>query len=256
MTENSTSDVGCATIDAYLDSVEDALLAANAPRGDRAQVLADLESQIADMLAQQPAPLTEEIVTSVIEKLEPASHFAAMYGNCKQPRTYRSREAVYPVLDKIRWSRVAIACFVLPLLGTSLEFALHFLFDAGNGAILVLSIVAGLIATPSALAMAYWQVRARPGRFPDRNLILNMIVGYAAVGPAFVMIVLTEWTYGLVLIPFGIVVVIYLQCTFVRRVHRHMMNALPPQSENGSTSDAGERDAGWPIGTATSVSAV
>src|SRR4026207_1633446 len=109
MTENSTSDVGRATIDAYLDSVEEALLAANAPRGDRVQVLADLESQIADMLAQEPAPLTGEMVKWFIEKWEPASHFAAMYGNCKQPCTDRSRAVVYPVLDTIRWSRVAIA---------------------------------------------------------------------------------------------------------------------------------------------------
>src|SRR4051794_9641757 len=71
MTENSTSDVGCATINAYLDSVEEALLAANAPRGDRVQVLADLESQMADMLAQHPAPLREEAVKSAIEKLTP-----------------------------------------------------------------------------------------------------------------------------------------------------------------------------------------
>src|SRR5262245_33034613 len=42
--------VGRAAIDAYLDSVEQALFAVHAPRGDRVQVLQDLESQIADML--------------------------------------------------------------------------------------------------------------------------------------------------------------------------------------------------------------
>src|SRR5262245_4284599 len=81
MTENLSSAVGRAAIDAYLDSVEQALLAAHAPRGDRLQVLQDLESQIADMLAVGPQPLTEEIVQSVIAKLEPPSHFAATYGN-------------------------------------------------------------------------------------------------------------------------------------------------------------------------------
>src|SRR6187200_3117103 len=84
MTENSTSEVGRAAIDAYLDSVEQALLAAHAPRSDRVQVLADLEAQIADMLAREPQPLTEEIVRMVIARLEPPSHFAAMYGNGKQ----------------------------------------------------------------------------------------------------------------------------------------------------------------------------
>ena len=68
--------IGRATIDAYLDSVEQALMAAHAPRSDRLQVLQDLESQIAEMLAREPAPLTEESVRSVIEKLEPPRHFA------------------------------------------------------------------------------------------------------------------------------------------------------------------------------------
>src|SRR6476660_8294535 len=88
MTENTSSTVGRAAIDAYLDSVEQALLAAHAPRADRVQVLQDLESQIADMLAVGPQPLTEEIVQSVIAKLEPPSHFAATYcnGNGKEPR--------------------------------------------------------------------------------------------------------------------------------------------------------------------------
>ena len=67
MTESSTPDVGRATIDAYLDSVEHALMAAHAPRSDRLQVLQDLESQIAEMLAREPAPLTEESVSAVIE---------------------------------------------------------------------------------------------------------------------------------------------------------------------------------------------
>jgi hypothetical protein len=256
MTENSTSDVGRANIDAYLDSVEGALLAVNAPRGDRAQVLADLEFQIADMLAQQPAPLTEEIVKSVIERLEPASHFAAMYGNGKQPQTDRSREVVDPVLDKIRWSRVAIACFVLPLLGTSFEFACHFLFHTGKSPILVLSIAAGLVATPCALAMAYRQLREQPGRFPDRNLVVSMIIGYAAVAPAFAMIVLTEWTYGLVLIPFGFVAVVYLHYKFVQRIRRQVVDALPPQAGNGSSSEAGQRDTSQPIGSAMSATTV
>ena len=85
MTDNSTSAVGRAAIEAYLDSVDEALIAAHAPRSDRMQVLQDLESQIADMLVQQPQPLTEEAVHALIQTLEPPSHFAATYGNGKQP---------------------------------------------------------------------------------------------------------------------------------------------------------------------------
>ena len=90
MTENSTSGVGRAAIDAYLDSIEQALLAAHAPRSDRVQVLADLEAQIADMLAREPQPLTEEVVKAVIARLEPPSHFAAMYGNGKHGAAVRN----------------------------------------------------------------------------------------------------------------------------------------------------------------------
>ncbi len=93
MTENSSSAVGRAAIDAYLDSVELALIAADAPRIDRLQVLQDLEAQIADMLAQQPTPLTEESVRSVLDKLEPPSHFAATYGNGKQTAPTPDRRA-------------------------------------------------------------------------------------------------------------------------------------------------------------------
>src|SRR5262245_905019 len=109
MTENTSSAVGRAAIDAYLDSVEQALLAAHAPRADRTQVLQDIESQIADMLAVGPQPLTEEIVQSVIAKLEPPSHFAANYVNgsasvnSPQP-AWRIQIARRPV---IRWPIVA-----------------------------------------------------------------------------------------------------------------------------------------------------
>src|SRR6476660_2243810 len=114
MTENTSSTVGRAAIDAYLDSVEQALLAARAPRGDRVQVLQDLESQIADMLAIGPQPLTEEIVQSVIAKLEPPSHFAATYGNGNEPRP--AWAAHITRRPHIRWPLVAaLSCACLPV---------------------------------------------------------------------------------------------------------------------------------------------
>ena len=111
MTENPASSIGRSVIDAYLDSVEQALLAANAPRSDRAQVLEDLDSQMADMLG--PQPLTEEIVRAVIARLEPASHFAAMYGNGKQPRVAAPVQVSSP--RGIRWSYIAAACFAVSI---------------------------------------------------------------------------------------------------------------------------------------------
>ena len=81
MTEHSFApDISCDPIDVYLDAVERAMTAAHAPRTDRLQVLQDLEAQIADMLAQQEQPLTDEAVCAVIAGLEPPSHFAENYG--------------------------------------------------------------------------------------------------------------------------------------------------------------------------------
>ncbi len=74
-------DVGLKLIDTYLIGVETALITAGAPRADRTQVLQDLETQITDMVALRPQPLTEEAVRAVLDTLEPPAHFAAMYTN-------------------------------------------------------------------------------------------------------------------------------------------------------------------------------
>jgi cation transport ATPase len=257
MTENTTSPVGRAAIDAYLDSIEQALLAANAPRGDRTQVLADLESQIADMLAQQPQPLTEESVQAVIARLEPASHFAAMYGNGKRPQADRTRSISIPVpkLRTPRWSLVAAACFALPVMGLFLEWAVQ-LSPRHSGAFFVLSIVAALVATPCALAMAYKQLRARPEGSADRDLVVNMILAYAIVAPAFLMVVFTEWTEGFVLVPFGIAAFIYVQYRLVRRLQRYVKDKLPPQLADDSPSVASRPTSAPPMGPAMSMPAI
>jgi hypothetical protein len=237
-------------------------MAVHAPRGDRAQVLLDLESQIADMLAREPAPLTEERVQSVIDKLEPASHFAATYGNGKQPPPESPAPAESPAFAAlaarggIRWSLVAMAFFALPFLGTFLEWLVHSTGGRASGAILVLSTVAGLVATPCALAMAYRQLRARPGGHPDRNLVVNMILGYAIAAPAFVVIVLTEWTYTLLFVPIGMAAAVYLHYLLVRRVRRYLIETLPPQTRDASPGETGQRDSAPPIGAAMPAAAV
>jgi hypothetical protein len=254
MTENATSHVGRAAIDAYLDSVEQALIEAQAPRSDRVQVWEDLESQITEMLAQQPQPITEEIIRSVIAELEPASHFAAMYGSGKQPQAASPGRIARP--RGIRWSYIAAACFTLPLLGVLLEWAFS-LGPRHSGAILTFSILAALVATPYALTTACWQLRTHPGRCPDRDLVVKMIMTYAVVAPAFVVAVLTEWTYGLVLIPCGVAGLVYLQYRLVRRLYRYVAEALPPQSEDASSSDANRgSDAKRPISAPVSMPAM
>ena len=78
---NQTAGFGQAVVDEYLDAVERALIASGAPRSERTQVVQDLESQIVEMMAALPQPVTEESIRSVIARLEPPAHFAATYGN-------------------------------------------------------------------------------------------------------------------------------------------------------------------------------
>jgi len=253
MSENSTSDIGRVVIDTYLDSVEQVLLAAHAPRSDRAQVLQDLESQIAEMLAKTPGPLTEEMVQSVIGKLEPPSHFAASYANGKQPSIAMPPRFARSL--QVRWSHVAVVCIAVAVFGPLSE--LTYLIAGGNsgGEVLTLSILFGLVATPFALALAYQQILARPGQFPDRDFVTKLITGYAIIAPAFVMIVLTEWTYGLVLIPFGVVAVVYLIFKFVKRLLGFLAETLPPQSANVAPGNGSPREAAPPLGSAMSPAA-
>jgi hypothetical protein len=241
MNENSTSDVGRAAIDTYQDGVEQALFAAHAPRSDRVQVLHDLESQIADMLAQEPAPLTEAAVQAVLAKLEPPSHFAATYGNGKQPPAARPIPTQARGMAAIRWSIVAAGCFALPIIGILLEVLFNLsareeLRIRHSGVFVVLSTMAALVATPGALAMAYRQLRADPEQAYDRDLVMKMVTGYAVIAPALLMIIFADWTYGLILMLFGAVAFLYFQYKLVRRLQRFVQDKLPPRPASTSTN--------------------
>lgn len=263
MTDNATFDVGRAMIDAYLNSVEQELLATNAPRSDRAQVLQDLESQIADMLAREPQPLSEASVQAVIATLEPASHFAAMYANGKQPRV--ASQGRVPTARGIRWSYVVAACFAASILAGVLMLGPIVLSqyvridnEQAAGFLMVdmlIALVLGFVATPCALTMSYKQLRERRGDSADRDLVLKMVMAYAIMAPALVIVVLTEWTYGLALIPFGIAGFIYLQYVLVRRLHGYLTDRLPPQSAKAPPSESSQRPAA-PVGSGMSMKAI
>src|SRR5262245_5762888 len=163
MTENSSSPVGRVAIDVYLDSVEQALLAARAPRIDRLQVLQDLESQIADMLAQQPPPLTEQLVQSVIQSLEPPSHFAETYGS--QPGTAPAVNDRFVRLPRPRWPLIgAISCALLPGGVSLVLLSLATSYGPGPrplGTLGLFVAFVGLVLTPFALWLAFKQLRAQ-----------------------------------------------------------------------------------------------
>jgi hypothetical protein len=257
MTENTSSAVGRAAIDAYLDSVEQALLAAHAPRGDRVQVLQDLESQIADMLAVGPQPLTEEIVQSVIARLEPPSHFAATYGN--GGGNADSNEPTPAWVNHIargshvRWPLVAaLSCACLPF-----GCLLGLLASAGppHGpvvAVILLMLLVGFALTPLALWKAVRQLQAQPDRPRDRDLVLKSALVYCVIVPVLLMGFFTLVTHGYIFVPFGLAVFVYLQVLFVRRLHRHLSETLPHQPGG----DAVSHTSAPPVGTAMSMPAV
>src|SRR4029078_5817532 len=122
-----------------------------APRRDRVQVLEDLESQIADMLAIGPQPLTDEIVQAVIAKLEPPSHFAATYGNGNEPRLawatqIASRSSFrWPFVAALSCACLCFGCLMLLLAGGTM-------FNRGPVVVaIVLMLLVGIVLTPLAL---------------------------------------------------------------------------------------------------------
>jgi HAAS domain-containing protein len=238
MTENSTSAVvGSAAVDAYLDSVERALIAAGAPRPDRMQVLQDLESQIADMLAQQPQPLTEEAVRSVIAKLEPASHFAQTYGNGKEDTAPELRQV--DMVTQNRFAMIAAAACATIVFGCLL-LALGAATGMHGPAVGLLGMLlfAGVVATPIALWLSIHQMRTQPGQFASRNLVLRSTAVYCAIVPALLFLVACIATEGGVLYPIGIAAFIYVQYVLTHRLLQRVSNLLPRQS----ATDIGTRD--------------
>jgi hypothetical protein len=251
MTENSSPAVGRAAIDAYLDSVEQALLAARAPRSDRLQVLQDLESQIADMLAHEPSPLTEESVRSVVEKLEPPRHFANTYGNAIDSTSWSIRR--FMRLEHINWPLISAVSFALNPAGGLLALLNPGLF----GAVTVLFLLPiGLLFTPVALWKAFKQLRADPRKTRGRYLVLKTMVAYGVLVPVVVVLFAAVITEGYAFFLLGFAALVYVQYLLVRRLWRYMAEAIPPQAEPVSTSHANGNGASSHLGSATPMPAM
>jgi len=241
MTDHSNSAVGRAAIDAYLDSVDEALIAAHAPRSDRMQVLQDLESQIADMLSQQPETLTKEAVQAVIKSLEPPSHFAATYGNGKRPVS--STHGVHVRIPEIRFSQIRwplVAAISAALVPVACLLLLFIVSTRPQGSAYVLTFwftfFVGSVFTPLALWKARKQLLAGEANSPDRNLFVKALLVYGTFAPAILAVVAALLTEGAVLIPFGVVAFVYIQYVVVRRVYRHMTDGMPEPTLSTSTA--------------------
>jgi hypothetical protein len=260
MAENSSSAVGRAAIDEYLDSVELALIEVGAPRTDRQQVLQDLEAQIADMLARQPVPLTEESVRSMLDKLEPPSHFAAAYSNGKQtaaqapvptPPVQRS----FPYMPRPLWAMIAaVSC---ALFGIACLMALFAAATRAHGPFeLFMSLaVLSFFVTPIAIWMGFRQQRVHADA-TSRDLLLKSTCGYISVALALVMLLLAAITDGFALQALGVAAFVYLDYLLIRRLWRRMAAALPVQSAPSSPRDANGNDASSPVTSPTAMPAV
>lgn len=236
MTDQSNSAVGRAAIDAYLDSVDEALIAAHAPRSDRMQVLQDLESQITDMLSQQPQPLTEEAVQAVIKTLEPPSHFAATYGNGKRPAP--STPGTYARVPKIRWPLAsAISAGLLPIVCLLLLCILvtHPHSEVGAWTFWLMFFV-GCVFTPFALSKARKQLLAGEAPPADRNLFVKALIVYGTFAPPLLAVLAALITRGVVLIPFSVVAFVYIQYVIIRRVCGYMTDGMPQPAPSPSTA--------------------
>jgi hypothetical protein len=261
MTDNPSPAVGRAAIDAYLDSVELALIAADAPRIDRLQVLQDLEAQIADMLAREPQPLTEESVRSVLDKLEPPSHFAATYGNGGKTTDSTSPSRSAPTLSRfvriprVPWPQIAVASCALLCISCLLA-----LFAAATSAhgpldLFMFLVIVSFVFSPIALWIAYRQLRAHPS-VPGRDLVLKSACAYTAIALAVLMFFLALITEGFVLMALGVAAFVYFDYLLVRRLWRRMADALPPQSASSSPLETNGNAAASPVTSATPMPAM
>jgi hypothetical protein len=223
-------------IDVYLNSVEQVLINAGAPRTDRLQVLQDLEAQIADMLAQQPQPLTNEAICSVIAQLEPPSHFAADYGDATEAATPTA-----PTLQRRagnsynRWAVISAASCAGVAFG-SLLLIVGAAVNA-HGPVVPLAallLIVGVVLTPIALHQSYQQLRAEHAQYLGRELVTRSAATYFAITPIFLLVLACAATEGYILFPIGIAAFLYLQYVHTRRLWLRLDNSLPPQSAPGT----------------------
>jgi hypothetical protein len=261
MIENSTGEVGRAAIDAYLDSVEQAMLAVNAPRRDRMQVLEDIEAQIGDMLAQQPAPLTEEAVRAVIGKLEPPSHFGQIYGNGKPSRAASGKPNLsalawhwpspWPAMLGMPWTRIAVASLTVMVV-SALLVAFYLLVNRrpAEPELLMFSLFAAFGLTSCSLPLAYWQIRSQPGRSSERDLFVKCATAHTVIVLLFIIFILTIATDGAALVPVAILGLIYIFYAFVQWWRQWLTAALAKEPNELRNEGESCRAPAPPVGSA------
>jgi hypothetical protein len=222
MTDQPATDTGRAVIDEYLDSIERVLIAAHAPRSERTQVVQDLESQIADMLASAPQPLTEDAVRAVIARLEPPEHFAATYGNGQKETAKSETKAAGWSAPKIGWVyAAAISTGLIPLAVLLGVAAFEGRAAALGGLLLLIALMAAVFA-PYALVRAARDLESPPPSATKRATVLVAAMTYSIVVPLLLLYIAVGVTHGAVLMAMGLLAFFYFEYLLLRRVYRRL----------------------------------
>lgn len=224
--EQERNALGQDRIDQYLDLVERTLMMANAPRSDRMQVIQDLESQISEMLTASSEPRSDALVIEILQRMEPASHFAAMYGQAEataQPKINRPKPRGPHLSRWILAAAALVGFLILTLLTTPLilendELALMTIF---------MVIPATLIATPFVWWMGVREIRANPGVVMGRDIALWSFVIFKVLAMAILLLAITLLTEGLILIPIGFLAFLWFTYRWIRWSQSKLMGDLP-----------------------------
>lgn len=215
------SSIGADRIDLYITSVEQVLMAASVPAAERVQILGDLETQITEMLAGEPLPISDATVAAVIARLEPPSHFAANYAT--ESQSTHAPAALPTALRYSPWVLTAVgscgalflSCFLLLLCAAESvvpPVAIMFFF----------LLLASAIVTPFALRKGVAQLRSAPELFCGQKLATNTALIYWTVMPLLALLFVSVITEGFALALIGFASCAYFQYLFLRRLYRRL----------------------------------
>lgn len=229
-------------IDAYLDAVDQALLAAQAPRGDRIQVAQDLEIQINEMLNQLSQPTNDDDVTKLLASLESPAKFAASYQesnselvNAQNPVALASKQ---PFGRWVIASAIACSCLVFSLV---IAATAPILFPFGPPVVGLIALgfaVYGFSMTPLFSYLAYAHARSKHRGLEGKSLLILSVSVYAVLAPLVLVVLGAILTQGFILWGIAIVGLLYAQYKAVRKLRQHLTSHLPdppaPLLENQS----------------------
>lgn len=234
---DADSAVGADRIDAYINSVEQVLLAAAVPAAERVQILDDLETQITEMLASEPLPISDATVAAVISRLEPPSHFAATYA--VEPQQSHAAAALAPAPPYSPWilaatcscAMVFLSCLLLMLMAAE-DLAPPVAFTV------ILFLLACAIATPLTLRKGLVQLRTAPKQYRGQTLATGTALAYWTVVPLLLLLFVCVLTEGFILIPVGLAAFAYVHYRLLRRLHHRLTSPAPDQRTSRSFRDS------------------